>query len=106
MRLYVVQKVVDSRDLTYYNLDAMLWAQIELNTAIMCACMPALRPLISKIRPEWLSVNRSTPISQGDSDNSYINHAKAFLRLRATDSNTTEADRIDLVPWQTNGTHT
>lgn len=57
MRLYVVQKVVESQDLTYYNLDAIMWAQIELNTAVMCACMPALRPLISRIRPEWLSTN-------------------------------------------------
>lgn len=84
MRLYVVQKVVESRDLTYYNLDAMMWAQIELNTAIMCACMPALKPLITKIVPEWLSTDALTSASDGNSNISYINHAKALLHLRTS----------------------
>lgn len=36
-----------------------MWSAIELNCAIICASLPTLRPLISKIVP-GLSSNRST----------------------------------------------
>lgn len=47
-----------STDLTYDNVGAATWSSIELNTAIMCACIPAMRPFISFVFPKLLSTDR------------------------------------------------
>jgi hypothetical protein len=37
------------------NVGAATWSAVECNTGIICACLPTLRPLISKILPSFLS---------------------------------------------------
>jgi hypothetical protein len=38
-------------DRTYYSATAAYWSSIEMNLGIVCACLPALKPLIVKIIP-------------------------------------------------------
>ncbi|OCT47202.1 hypothetical protein CLCR_02622 [Cladophialophora carrionii] len=48
----------NSTDLTYDNVGAATWSAAELNVGIMCACIPALRPMISMIFPRLLATTR------------------------------------------------
>lgn len=52
-----------STDITYDNVGAATWSAAELNVGIMCASIPALRPLISLIFPRLLGTSRRGPSS-------------------------------------------
>lgn len=39
------------------NVGAAYWTAAECNVAIICACLPFLRPIISRIFPKLLSTN-------------------------------------------------
>jgi hypothetical protein len=39
------------KDRTYYSATAAYWSSIEMNLGIVCACLPALKPLIVRIIP-------------------------------------------------------
>ncbi|RAH48502.1 uncharacterized protein BO95DRAFT_356743 [Aspergillus brunneoviolaceus CBS 621.78] len=54
-RLVALKKIADSSDPTYDNVGAASWSAIECNTGIICACLPTLRPLVSRILPHLLS---------------------------------------------------
>ncbi|KAL4886330.1 hypothetical protein BJY04DRAFT_213857 [Aspergillus karnatakaensis] len=54
-RLVALKTIADSSDPTYDNIGAATWSAIECNTGIICACLPTLRPLISRIIPQLLS---------------------------------------------------
>jgi hypothetical protein len=41
------------------NVGAASWSVVECNTAIICACLPSLKPLISKVLPHIMTTNRS-----------------------------------------------
>ncbi|KAF5587220.1 integral membrane protein [Fusarium pseudocircinatum] len=49
-----------SPDLTWDNVEAAAWSIAELCCGLLCACLPTLRPLISRIMPNFL-VSRQTP---------------------------------------------
>ncbi|KAJ6022078.1 hypothetical protein N7540_007582, partial [Penicillium herquei] len=55
IRLVSLKKIADSTDPTYDNVGAASWSAIECNTGIICACLPTLKPLISKLVPGLLS---------------------------------------------------
>ncbi|KAL4793361.1 hypothetical protein BDV19DRAFT_380158 [Aspergillus venezuelensis] len=54
-RLLSLKKISDSSDPTYDNVGAATWSAIECNVGIICACLPTLRPLVSRIIPQLLS---------------------------------------------------
>ncbi|KAL9109427.1 MAG: hypothetical protein Q9227_005934 [Pyrenula ochraceoflavens] len=49
--LYVVSK---SKDVTWDNVDAGAWSSVEINVGILCATLPSLRPLITRLFPRLL----------------------------------------------------
>ncbi|KAI9054553.1 hypothetical protein LZ554_001709 [Drepanopeziza brunnea f. sp. 'monogermtubi'] len=51
-RLYVVST---SEDLSYDNTGTAIWSAVELNTAIVCACLPSMKPVVSRLFPRLLS---------------------------------------------------
>ncbi|KAF7716694.1 Uncharacterized protein PECH_008618 [Penicillium ucsense] len=55
IRLTALKKIADSHDPTYDNVGAASWSAIECNTGIICACLPTLKPLLSKILPGLVS---------------------------------------------------
>jgi len=71
LRLHALYITSVSTDLTYDNVDAATWSAAELNVGIMCACIPAMRPVISLIFPRLLSSTRrdhtSDPYPRGAS---------------------------------------
>lgn len=64
LRFYSTYILTHNPDLTYIIAKIETWCAIESNTAIMCACMQSLKPLLDKIIPKWrrqdqVSTNRS-----------------------------------------------
>ncbi|KAL4903494.1 hypothetical protein BDW74DRAFT_168999 [Aspergillus multicolor] len=58
-RLISLKRISDSSDPTYDNVGAATWSAVECNVGIICACLPTLRPLISRITPQLLSSNHN-----------------------------------------------
>jgi len=58
LRLHSLYIASVSTDLTYDNVGAATWSSVELNVGIMCACIPAMRPVINLIFPRLLSSTR------------------------------------------------
>ncbi|CDM30847.1 hypothetical protein DTO013E5_509 [Penicillium roqueforti] len=61
LRLSSLREVAKSPDTSYSNVAAAYWTAAECNVAIMCACLPFLRPIISRIFPKLLSGGSSNP---------------------------------------------
>ncbi|KAF1353932.1 major facilitator superfamily domain-containing protein [Delphinella strobiligena] len=45
---------VDATDFSWYSSFSFMWSAIEVNLGIMCACVPALKPLVSRYMPKLL----------------------------------------------------
>ncbi|KAL3469850.1 hypothetical protein BJX99DRAFT_251652 [Aspergillus californicus] len=54
-RLLTLKRISNSPGPTYDNIPAATWSSIVCNTGIICACLPILRPLVSRIIPHLLS---------------------------------------------------
>ncbi|KAF7588534.1 hypothetical protein BBP40_005523 [Aspergillus hancockii] len=54
-RLVALKKISESIDPTYDNVGAASWSAVECNVGIICACLPTLRPLVSRFVPHLLS---------------------------------------------------
>ncbi|KAL6233034.1 hypothetical protein BDW75DRAFT_242426 [Aspergillus navahoensis] len=57
LRLSSLRRVARSSDTSWNNVAAAYWTAAECNVAIICACLPFLRPLVSRIFPKFLSAN-------------------------------------------------
>lgn len=55
----------NSNDVTGTNIDIVIWSVLEIYTAMICACLMAIRPLLAKYLP---SLFRSTSISSTNAD--------------------------------------
>ncbi|KAN0083885.1 putative integral membrane protein [Elaphomyces granulatus] len=59
LRLHSVQMIAVSKDSTYDNVGAASWLAVECNVAIICASLPSLKVLISKMLPRIISSDSS-----------------------------------------------
>ncbi|TDZ22500.1 hypothetical protein Cob_v004690 [Colletotrichum orbiculare MAFF 240422] len=50
-RLFTLRTAVESEDPPWDNIGAAIWSVVELNTSIICASLPTLRPLLAKWLP-------------------------------------------------------
>lgn len=75
-RLQALLIFSNSRNLTYDNFDVHLWSTIELNVAIICACLPTMRQMLVWLCPVIFSGASSTLRSGGGcySNNCYSNN--------------------------------
>lgn len=56
LRLHALVVLVHHpEDTTWYSAPSAYWSAIEMNLAIVCASLPALKPLMAKISPGFLS---------------------------------------------------
>ncbi|PKY03689.1 PTH11-like integral membrane protein [Aspergillus campestris IBT 28561] len=55
LRLQSLREVARATDTSKSNVGAAYWTAAECNVAIICACLPFLRPLISRFFPKLLS---------------------------------------------------
>ncbi|EXF84884.1 integral membrane protein [Colletotrichum fioriniae PJ7] len=59
IRLKYLVSFANSFDSTWDNVDVVLWSSVELNLAIICGSLPALRPLFKKL-PIFFTTIKST----------------------------------------------
>ena len=72
--IYYAKSVASSResqqtqtDFSWYASLSFMWSAIEVNVGIMCACVPGLKPLVSRFMPYMLR-DRGDPASRTNSD--------------------------------------
>ncbi|PVH68237.1 putative integral membrane protein [Cadophora sp. DSE1049] len=99
LRLHSLYIVSVSTDITWDNTQAAVWSIIEVTVGIICASMPAMKPVISRLFPRLLSSNRShqpTMLSQGRSYNfrSAFNHTA--VRLTEVDLEHQTVTRVEV----------
>lgn len=87
LRLYYLYQASISTDLTYDNVAPATWSAIELNVGIICACIPALRPVISLIFPKMLSstAGKTNPFTRTHYSTAYYRNESAVELSHAPD---------------------
>jgi hypothetical protein len=65
----------------FYSAPPLYWAAIEMNLAIVCACVPALKPLIVKVIPAFSSRRSGNDSSQRSESSKVSKVSHAFQRL-------------------------
>jgi hypothetical protein len=60
IRIFTLKSALDAKDPTWFNTSAACWSLVELNCAILCSCLPTLRPLAAKIMPGWTQIDPRT----------------------------------------------
>ncbi|KAH7399125.1 hypothetical protein DE146DRAFT_523894 [Phaeosphaeria sp. MPI-PUGE-AT-0046c] len=55
IRLYTIAGVATTTDLSFKNPPLATLSAIEVNTGIICACLPAMRPLLALLMPKYFS---------------------------------------------------
>jgi hypothetical protein len=96
LRLHGLYQATITTDLTYANVSAATWSSVELNVGLMCACIPALRPVINMVFPRLLSSTNhgthSNPFTNSNSRSAayYQRHESAveLSHTRKTPSDT------------------
>jgi hypothetical protein len=69
----------NKQDAMFYGAPPVYWAAIEMNLAIVCACVPALKPLVVKMVPAFSSRRSGNDSQQsGLSKNSKLSRFLAF----------------------------
>jgi len=56
IRLKFITGINHSLDSTWDNVEPIIWSMIEINMAIICACMPSLRTLFSRWLPNLFDI--------------------------------------------------
>jgi hypothetical protein len=77
-------------DFSWYASLSFMWSTIEINVGIMCACVPAMKPLVSRFMPHMLRDNSQTDqaaLTRG----SGLNHPHLRINPSAQDSPTRPA---------------
>ncbi|KAE9373323.1 hypothetical protein N431DRAFT_482387 [Stipitochalara longipes BDJ] len=90
--LYVISVSVDP---TYDNVGASIWSNIEVYTGIICASLPAIKPVVGKLFPKLLSTTRSGTKTTFN-DNGFGNNSSARpIRLHDVDSGGKTVTRVE-----------
>ncbi|KAL4968718.1 PTH11-like integral membrane protein [Aspergillus stella-maris] len=93
LRLFSLHQAAEHPDTSWSNVGAAFWTAAECNIAIICACLPFLRPLVCRIVP----ILRSTVGSRSKTTtNSTRTIASRTARLRATASQDPEFGLLTL----------
>ncbi|KAL1296885.1 hypothetical protein AAFC00_004500 [Neodothiora populina] len=95
-------KVEDATDFSWYSSFSFMWSAIEVNVGIMCACVPALKPLVSRYLPKMLRdegdvTEKHSSIDQGVTFQSQMHRVPsvpehAWLEQQTTHGHATEEE--------------
>jgi hypothetical protein len=55
IRLYTLDNIANSKDISFDNTDHATLSAVEVNVGIICACLPAMRPLFALLAPHYFS---------------------------------------------------
>ena len=73
--LYVISKATD---VSWNNPLAAIWSSVEINTGILCSCLPTLKACVSRYFPRIFNtkISRSTTRQNGQRSNHYTNDSR------------------------------
>ncbi|KAF2223766.1 hypothetical protein BDZ85DRAFT_113975 [Elsinoe ampelina] len=77
MRMTTLAASSKSNDPTYGSYDATMWTEIESNTSIICACLPALRAPIIQLWRRMRGKNQNTTYGSASHKLEYVKQASA-----------------------------
>jgi fucose permease len=49
----------NTNDFAWYSSLSFMWSIVEINVGIMCGCVPALKPLVRRFLPSWITDHAS-----------------------------------------------
>ncbi|KIW10642.1 hypothetical protein PV08_11606 [Exophiala spinifera] len=113
LRLHALYVTSVSTDLTYDNVDAATWSAAELNVGIMCACIPAIRPVVSLLFPRLLTSTRRSRTSDAyqrgtsgfrNDDMVPLSHALSQANKVPRSDTTSQEERSSLDPTNVSNT--
>ncbi|CAI6339898.1 unnamed protein product [Periconia digitata] len=81
--LYVLSQ--NPQDSMFYAAPPIYWAAIEMNLAIVCACVPALKPLVVQVIPAFASRPSENNSSQRSGASRSSKLSRSFLKLDGND---------------------
>ncbi|EAT87840.1 hypothetical protein HBI56_117970 [Parastagonospora nodorum] len=73
------------RDMSFYSAPAIYWNAIEINLAIVCACVPTLKPLVVQIIPVFASRGSENSSGRKSGSLKWSKLARQFRRLDGND---------------------
>ncbi|EUC27152.1 hypothetical protein COCCADRAFT_10178 [Bipolaris zeicola 26-R-13] len=82
-------------DSTFYGTAPAYWSAIEVNLGIVCACAPALKPLVVKAIPRFATLYGSRKSTYGGTKDTPKDSA-SFVKLKDKGSTGTISDEIEL----------
>ena len=88
-----------STDITYHNVSAATWSAAELNVGIICACLPATRPIINLFFPRLLSTARRDNTSRLYSQRGTYVRNESIIELSKVVKPQSEASKDDTVSF-------
>ncbi|EED17377.1 conserved hypothetical protein [Talaromyces stipitatus ATCC 10500] len=59
---------IGNEDYTWYAAFPMMWSAVEVNTTIICACVPSLKPLLARFTPSLIGQPKGTPPAEPVND--------------------------------------
>ncbi|KAF8854103.1 hypothetical protein BDZ45DRAFT_806100 [Acephala macrosclerotiorum] len=68
LRLHSLYVISVSTDPTWDNVGAATWSMVELNTGIICACLPILKSFVSRLFPDLLGTSRQPSTQKQDTE--------------------------------------
>lgn len=81
LRLHSLYVLSHDTDVTWDVVGAAVWSCVEFNTAIVCACIPTLKPILHRVFPRALSSSRAHDTNELRGDN-YIRHSAGIDQSR------------------------
>ncbi|CZR64379.1 uncharacterized protein PAC_14277 [Phialocephala subalpina] len=93
VRLKYLAQIDTSFDITWDNANVLIWSVIECAATVICACLPALRPLILQYVPGLYRTAKSTTKSTWNSTAKMRRRISAF-ELRADSSSQKSAVEV------------
>ncbi|KAI4197347.1 MAG: hypothetical protein LQ350_005968 [Teloschistes chrysophthalmus] len=83
IRLIVLSRI-GKTDLTWNYINSGIWTDIEPSVAVICACLPSLRPLVSILSRGWQRIpDLRTKLSNNTSSSSRLNISKKRIGRRS-----------------------
>ncbi|PVH99345.1 hypothetical protein DM02DRAFT_711795 [Periconia macrospinosa] len=87
IRIYsLVVQARNELDFMFYSAPPLIWGAIEMNLAIVCACVPALKPLVVHVLPAFASKPSENKSSQQSRVFNWSGFSRSFLLLEDKNS--------------------
>lgn len=97
LRVTTIDIIANTTDITY-DISSTMWTIIEPNVAVICACLPMVRPLIVRIFPKFMSKKSS------GTNNFYTGQARGSRSLATAGTRSKEqGDWIELRAGKSDG---